>query len=44
MLYIFGGLPGTGKTELSMDLARRLGAVYLRIDAIEQPIGGTNEP
>lgn len=37
-LYIFGGLPGAGKTELSMDLARRLGAVYLRIDAIEQPI------
>ena len=36
MLFIFGGLPGTGKTELSTDLARRLGAVYLRIDTIEQ--------
>ena len=36
MLYIFGGLPGTGKTELSKFLAEELRAVYLRIDTIEQ--------
>jgi len=36
LLLVFGGLPGTGKTTLSRLLAARLGAVYLRIDAIEQ--------
>jgi predicted kinase len=36
MLYIFSGLPGTGKTELSKFLAEELSAVYLRIDTIEQ--------
>ena len=36
VLFIFGGLPGTGKSELSRYLSRRLGAVYLRIDTIEQ--------
>jgi predicted kinase len=35
MLIVFGGLPGTGKTTLSATVARRLGAVYLRVDAIE---------
>ena len=35
-LFIFGGLPGTGKTTLSQLLARRLGAVHFRIDTIEQ--------
>jgi len=38
MLIIVGGLPGTGKTTLSRELAHRLGAVYLRIDTIEQTI------
>lgn len=38
MLFVFGGLPGTGKTELSQDLARRLRAVHLRIDTIEQTL------
>ncbi|HET9402915.1 MAG TPA: AAA family ATPase [Candidatus Acidoferrales bacterium] len=37
-LIIFGGLPGTGKTSLARELARELGAVYLRIDSIEQAI------
>ena len=31
-----GGLPGTGKTSISKELSLRLGAVYLRIDTIEQ--------
>lgn len=38
MLITFGGLPGTGKTTVSRALAQRLGATYLRIDAIEQAI------
>ena len=38
MLIIFGGLPATGKTTIARDLARRLGATYLRIDTIEQAL------
>lgn len=38
MLIVFGGLPGTGKSTLAQALARPLGAVYLRIDVIEQAI------
>ena len=36
MLYIFGGLPGTGKSTIAAHLARRSRAVYVRIDTIEQ--------
>ena len=36
MLVIFAGLPGTGKSTLANELARRIGATYLRIDSIEQ--------
>jgi predicted kinase len=37
-LYIFSGLPGSGKTTLSQALAKQMSAVYLRIDTIEQGI------
>jgi predicted kinase len=37
-LYIFSGLPGTGKTTLSRLFAQRLGAAHLRIDTIEQAL------
>jgi predicted kinase len=36
LLIVFGGLPGTGKTTLARELARRLAATHLRIDTIEQ--------
>src|SRR6185437_9049430 len=38
LLIVFGGLPGTGKTTLSRELARRLSASYVRIDTIEQSL------
>jgi predicted kinase len=38
MLIVFAGLPGTGKTTISRSVAAKLGATYLRIDAIEQAI------
>ncbi|MNI01559.1 Adenylyl-sulfate kinase [compost metagenome] len=36
MLYIFSGLPGTGKSTLSSALAKELRATYLRVDVVEQ--------
>lgn len=38
MLIVFSGLPGTGKTTVARRLVERLGALYLRIDSIEQAI------
>lgn len=38
ILYIFGGLPASGKSSLAAHLARVVSAVYLRIDSIEEAI------
>lgn len=38
MLYVFGGLPGSGKSTLSSAFAEAVSAFYLRIDTIEQAI------
>ena len=43
MLYIFGGLPGTGKSSLASALAQKCRATYLRIDSIEQAIRKVDE-
>jgi predicted kinase len=37
-LIVFGGLPGTGKTMVSRELAMRLAATHVRIDTIEQAL------
>ena len=36
ILYMFAGLPGSGKTSLAQRAARHLRCAYLRIDTIEQ--------
>ena len=38
VLYIFSGLPGSGKSTLSQLMARLVKAAYLRIDTIEQAL------
>ncbi len=35
---IFAGLPAVGKTTIAREVARQLGAAYLRIDSLEQAL------
>ena len=44
MLIILGGLPGSGKTTVARALARRLGAVHVRVDTIEHAIRASGDP
>lgn len=37
-LIVLAGLPGTGKSSIARQLARDMGAVWLRVDSIEQAI------
>ena len=37
-LIVFSGLPATGKSCVARELAQKIGAVWLRIDSIEQAI------
>ena len=38
ILYIFSGLPACGKSTLAQNISKKLKAVYLKIDTIEQGI------
>lgn len=38
MLFILGGLPGTGKSTIARALAQRLGAAWVRVDTVEQAL------
>jgi predicted kinase len=37
-LYIFSGLPGSGKTTIAKELARRLKAAFFRLDTLEHAL------
>lgn len=43
-LFIFSGLPATGKTTLAQALSRTLKIPYLRIDTVEQALRDTLTP
>ncbi|MEN0065437.1 MAG: AAA family ATPase [Myxococcota bacterium] len=43
-LYIFAGLPGTGKSTLARRLAQHLGITWLRIDTMEQALRDVGLP
>ena len=37
-LIVFSGLPGTGKSSIARGVAPKVGAVWLRVDSVEQAI------
>ncbi|MFI4933177.1 MAG: AAA family ATPase [Caulobacterales bacterium] len=37
-LIVFAGLPGTGKSTIAREVARATGAIWLRIDSIDEAI------
>ena len=41
-LIVFAGLPGSGKSSIARGLALATGAIWLRIDSIEQAIRGSS--
>jgi predicted kinase len=43
-LIAFAGLPGTGKSTIARELARQVGAAWLRIDTIETAIADEATP
>ncbi|WP_056546195.1 AAA family ATPase [Arthrobacter sp. Soil782] len=43
-LIVIAGLPGTGKTTLARSISQRIGACYIRVDAIETAIARINGP
>ena len=44
LLIVVAGLPGTGKTTLARPISRRVGACYLRVDAIETALARHSGP
>jgi len=38
ILYIFSGLPASGKSSLAAGLSKKLGASFIRVDTIEQAL------
>lgn len=44
MLIVLSGLPAVGKSSIAAALARRLGAMHVRIDTIEQALRTADEP
>src|SRR5450755_3274092 len=37
-LIVLAGLPGSGKSNIAREVARRIGAVWLRLDSMDQAI------
>jgi predicted kinase len=37
-LIVMAGLPASGKSSIARELARRTGAVWLRVDSMDQAI------
>ena len=44
MLLVVSGLPGTGKTSVAREVARRLDAVHLSVDPVEDAMIGAGLP